>query len=290
MVLNGADFTKLYRSVLAIKTFPEKPKDLDVYIKLSGKKTRPDFTVVNDFIDFVESNGFSVGVSVDDNSLDITRTYNVSLVNADFFVEEPVNFTIDVAFTDDLPPFRKIDFSCNSMIWSKYGLSFSTNCGIDADNLPFLQRKIYEAQTAHLMMSKRTIINNFVYPGFPPINPMHPDNVSSRKKFFMRIMKMWRRGWMIQNFKDVGTTSKNTDRECYICQEAPDDGEMHMKFSCCKGVMHLDCFEKYVLLKLDVRITVPCPGTPDTTWDFFFLLIEKIYHRLSLIHDPQTIL
>ena len=260
MVLNGADFSCLFEWVKHAKSIKHIPNDLDIFVRTRGSRPKN-----GRFTNFVRDEGFTIMPA--DNSEGSEREclrYVIGLINADLITGNPVEFTIDVSFKSELPPFGRIDFECNSLMWSRDGVYFNANCGTPDDRLSFLDRKVKEAEIARHMTVMQTImiVSKIPHPG----DPMHLENVEHRQRFVCRIVKMWNKGWDIVNL-ELRLTSEATDAECYICREVPTIP--HIKMSCCKGVMHIDCFGEYANKRLAERLTIPCPGTPDTTWNFF---------------------
>lgn len=116
------------------------------------------------------------------------------------------------------PFLGEIDFECNSLYLTKYGISISNKL---TQSLTFLEKN----------NKLQDIINNIIQKKAIWINPC-----------VKRIYKMFIKEWNIDHTKvylyhNEEITEKNI---CLICQEEIDF--LSFKMKCCNGYMHINCF------------------------------------------------
>jgi hypothetical protein len=152
------------------------------------------------------------------------------------------------------PPFRNVDFLCNSFIRTDLGIILSPHTGTYLDNLSYVDRSIESAKIVQDMVNFKTYFCTF-----EKYRSSEPGTYKLNKHAFKRIHKLLRKEpfqWTICNLPfDIRTpipeelsedccicTSQFTTRDCVIVASTEKDGKK-IKCSC----THKQCFMDYMI-------------------------------------------
>lgn len=142
------------------------------------------------------------------------------------------------------PPFGVCDFTCNSLVFDKYGIRLSRNSDIFTEVCPFV-RKERELATIQAMKEFKT---ELLYQQKPTNDPKY------RRILASRLFKMQEKGFQITNIKSY--TVENYDPNCRCSCVYYSDCE------CCGG-RNKDCNQSKATVKVedkDVHKSCGCCG------------------------------
>lgn len=118
------------------------------------------------------------------------------------------------------PPFNNLDFRCNSLVLTKYGIGVMKDM-MSSDSVLDNHDKV--ASIIDDIISRKAVVAGISIPSF-------------------RIQKMVAKGWKISG-GDVCMTNADND-DCIICHQNFATTEVCYKLKCCAAKYHGDCLEK----------------------------------------------
>lgn len=215
----------------------------------------------------LRKNGFRVTAfpPIDESNIDVYKMF-VGFQNDILFtgsnIEISVNFfwvLIDPDENDDKklsPPFGRLNFECDALIWDKHGIRLSRNTGTDIDSLSARDLKLRERKILDDANAKiATYIPLEILKDAP--TGMEEGAIRFRKMRAKHIVKSIEHGWTVKPFDHFIEVQADSGDSCMICQ-----GEFtgkYIKMSCsCGSKYHHECFVQFTQSSLNDKTFIRC--------------------------------